>query len=758
MSNNLVMAQEWANFAKVASMEFNSDHGSNPFDPTMPVAMSNDSGKLSTDQERTAKRIWNATLEFMESSNLLNAQQIGDRLVNTKSGYSFESLSNDITLADIGTDSIRMLCDHAGIKLVTKELEQEAVTTISHAILRAKHMSGIAGLNAHYAAGDRSKPQDYNFNGMYSGDTATDMLNITTVPSVEAFGANVDQLLSDSRMTIAVALLRFHKSCLNRIAHRRPRATIRVEYEIPYARFYSLLDSQNNDATVRNGREHQTIILDLYRNPVPVTQKLTPIVPKKANDYNNGVVRDGVLAVGVDTNLMTLAIDGNISGHDHTDWTDLVSDGVTMDKVYVTLSDGTDTETFAFDTGAERLLPLPQNRDASERLGTFNKQIKLYAGMKQISGADSVLLATLDEDDCIVASVKFYATCMLKNGDVSGSGTISLRAHAANKGVSVKAAALLTGVNAVKASIEGYSLNAFFSEENLRKSNIMFRTDKYARAYEIMCGANYMIDYSLSQQLEEYSMSMITEGMSIGMDDRAISMFEENARIVHARIQEEEHDDTHLTNHLHRINFDYVAGTRVNPWVYYDTIDLRKVDTIRSSDFMSDVRQYVDTRLTRILSLNHMNTLYTQQLEPGEAIVYKVVASRIVIENLFQPPHIHNNIAVLEDSKEADGQVIEFARKLTSGVTLHCVSLPWDRMRDKILIMPFRPKFPDSELNFCHNWDYGTFLAHYTPQTDKAVNKRIFMNARETPVITNPNIISLTVAYFDEVINLTRGK
>ncbi len=181
---------------------------------------------------------------------------------------------------------------------------------------------------------------------------------------------------------------------------------------------------------------------------------------------------------------------------------------------------------------------------------------------------------------------------------------------------------------------------------------------------------------------------------------------------------------------------------------------MRDVDTIRSSDYMSDVRQFFDTRLTRIMSLVHANSLYRQQLEPGEAPTYKLVTSNIILENLFAVPHIHNHIEQME-RKESDGEVVEYTRVLPSGIVLQCITSPWDKMRDKIFIVPFRPSYPDSELNYGHNWDYGTFLAHYTPQIAMGVNKRLFCNARETPIITNPVAVSLTIVHFDDFIDLS---
>lgn len=708
--------------------------------------------KLTTDAVRNCQKVWTATMRFCQESNLLNPVQNAASTIDQIAGS--ESFLPGVQLSGVGVSNLETLCNEAGI---TKDpvVRRDAYAALSSALLRHINNSDPQQYTAaHFRPTSESNAAcTENYGAMYSQATLGNAVSLTAVPGQEAFGANIDKVITDTRMTIAVTLLRFHKSCLNRIAHRRPRATTRIEYEIPYAEFYSLEDSQNSNADIRNGRQHRVIFLDLYRDPTPVRQRLTPIVPLLANAKNGELRANGIIASGKDANLFSLSLDSNVVRNNHTDWTDLVSDAVTLNKVILVLSDGTNTEEFTIDTESERLLPTVQNRDSSYRQCSWKREIKLYKNMPQSSGTASTILSTLTEDDCIVAEFRYVADIYLKTADTHGYGSVTLRAYSKGTGSTSTLGAAVMAKNP-KADLVGYSLNAYFSEENLRKSNIMFRTNKFMRSYEILCGTNFMIDYSLGQELEEFSMAMVTEGMSIGMDDRAIAMFRENADLVHDRLLAENYDNGHLKNNLERLNFDFVAGTRVNPFVYIDSIDMRKVDTIRSSDYMSDARQYFDTRLTRILSLGHAESLYPQQLEPGEEIVYKMIASRIVIENLLSVPHIHNNVQQLENM-ESDGQVVEFARKLTSGITLHCVSLPWDKMRDKIIIMPFRPNFPDSELNYCHNWDYGTFLAHYTPQIANGVNKRIFMNGRETPVITNPYIYVLTVAYFDTLVDLT---
>ena len=82
------------------------------------------------------------------------------------------------------------------------------------------------------------------------------------------------------------------------------------------------------------------------------------------------------------------------------------------------------------------------------------------------------------------------------------------------------------------------------------------------------------------------------------------------------------------------------------------------------------------------------------------------------------------------------------------------VTTTFDVMRNKIVMIPWRENDPEDVLNFGHNWDYGTFIAHYNPQLDNAVNKRVFSNSRTMVIPTNPMGLYLDVKGMDKFINM----
>ena len=599
------------------------------------------SGTLTPEDFNRCRQVWDATTMFLNDNNLFAGKSIDYQSMDV---VDIDNITKGETVANLGTSAFDTLCDNAGVS-TDPAVRKEVVAEIGLVLQRMLSFNTSDSYRiAHYVNGRESYQGTLDgYNAMFPAPVISMLSNDTLIPSAEAFGANIDKVITDTRMTIAITLLRFHKSLLNRMVHRRQRTTTIVEYEIPYAESYDLFKSMSDDGNVREGREHRSIFLDLYRDPNPVTQALTPLYPKKEREKEGEhcVVEDGILAFNEKAYLFDLSMDKNQIGRDHIDYTTLVSEGVCLDKVYFSLTDGQTTEEFVIDTNKERLVPTAQNRDSSYRMAQFNNRIKLTKASKTSAGAASTLLAQCTDTDYIVLDVSVFGGIYLKNSETKFMGSGGVYAHAANGQKPSEAITTLAGK--LKVEMIGYSLYAFYSEENLRTSNTAFRTNKFMRAYEIMCGKNYLVDYSLNQVLPEYVMAIVTEGMSLGMDDRAMKLFEENARLVYNRVQNERVDDSYLSN-LERINFDYVAGTRVNPYIYIDSIDMDNVDTIRSSDFMSDARQLFDTRLTRIMSLIHANSLYRQQLEPGEVPNYNLVHSNIILENLVEVTQIHAHI------------------------------------------------------------------------------------------------------------------
>jgi len=69
-----------------------------------------------------------------------------------------------------------------------------------------------------------------------------------------------------------------------------------------------------------------------------------------------------------------------------------------------------------------------------------------------------------------------------------------------------------------------------------------------------------------------------------------------------------------------------------------------------------------------------------------------------------------------------------------------------------MILVPYRESDPTSELNFGHNWDGGEFASSYNMVDMNEVNRRMYLNTREFPIITNPSAMLIQVVGLQTLI------
>lgn len=710
---------------------------------------------LSAQDKSLIHTTFKSVCDFINDNNLFNAGvPVSDNLYSTNAGC--ESINTQVgNIANfVGAQRIADLCTSCGIH--DKDLHTAAMS-IGNILMKYTNGVGGAGMQreSHFgsiqnsAAGKSLRLVDLR--QVLPQSLHGELLDVRSAN--EAFGADTDRVLPDIRVAMTVTLLKMHRGLLDRIMHRRTSASTVVRYVIPYAEVYDLMKSMDQSGAVRNSSSHRIPFINLYADPKVVSNTLRPIKVLKANDTADVVLRDDYLRPNVKANLMDLSRVAGQIGNNHTDYTDLIADGVILDRMIVQLRKGADVEEFELVTRSfskARLQMQANTLDSADRATIFNQFFKFNASRKTVAGADSVLLAGLTSADCIELEVTIAPMVNLKHHTVASSATLFVRPYSATGGApATEVTDLLTGL---EATILGFKLDAKYSEENLRKTHIAVRSHYRTMDWEIPVGRNIVVDYALNEALPEYVMANVTEALSLGQDHRAIDIIVKTLMDVYDRGREE-NDDPNFREDLYKMGFDYVAAQQVRPCVYLGAIDLEEVDTIRSSDILGDIRQYVELQLINMFSLLHQSSYYKQQLNPGEKPVYKVITSAIILENLLNVPHIHNHLQAMGQD-DAGSDLVEYRRVLPSGVVLECVTSTFDYLRDRIIIIPYRANDPESVLNFAHNWDYSTYVSQYTPQIANGVNKRVFANAREMPLVTNPIGLYLTVRNISKIIDM----
>ena len=687
---------------------------------------------LQHDNRATSKHVFDAVCQFLDQSRLVKA---GTPIYESRQDnvIGCESFNTDINHQTIGDSRLMDLVQRCK---VPAPYQREAMKAVACLIAKMKACNGDNALyrTMHFGHGKRDGLEDATLERNVTTVFAPSLYHIARnigLPSQESFGANVDKVLPDIRASMAVTLLQFHRGLLDRIMHRRTSASPYVKYVVPYAEVYDMLKSNDKDHMVRNEGEHIIPFIDLYGNPRAVSNILQPIVPLMDNDTEGVLMADGVVKFNARANLFDLSLIANQLGKSHVNYTDLVSENVVLDCVYLKVSNGAKTELFQIpmrQVNGSRYNMTANVVDSGTRSTIFHHTVKLGKDSETTTGAKTELLANCTATDFMKVKMTLAMSINIKYADVEGLGSLIAEAYNKNGAQVAKPVAQL--IEGLTVSLEGYTVDARYSEENLRKSNLAIRYNVRTFDFEISNGRNIMIDYSFEEELPEFLMSLVTEATSLGQDHRGIDIIIKELMHVYD-VTHLENQDPAFRDRLEKIGFQYISSQLVRPTVYLNTIDLDAVDNIRSGDFMGDIRSYVEWELLNLCSLLYQNSYYKHQLRPGEKPVFKLVTSAVILENIFSIPHYHNH---LNNEQTVDGSTVEYRRVLPNGTVLDCVTCTYDYMRDKIFMIPYIENDPESVLNAFSNWDFGTFVAHYNPQLENAVNKRIFSNSRTLPI------------------------
>lgn len=697
-----------------------------------------------------ARTTFDACCDFLRAHRVVNASTPMDGVDRI---VSMEDFNPQFEPATVGSNDIMSLVRECEIP---NSLRHEAAAAVAVLLAKVKACNGNNELfrTQHFTHGDRNSISAENVrnstNTIYT-PALQSMLNNIGMPGQEAFGANIDKVLPDIRASMAVTLLQFHRGLLDRIIHRRTSASPYVKYVVPYSEVYDMLKSNDASHEVRNEGDHIVPFIELYGDPRVVSNQLQPIVPLVSNDTNGQLLADGYVKFNQDVNLFDLSVLPNQLGKTHYNYTDLVSENVVLNSIIIKVAKDDTEEMFEIkvhDVNGARLNMMPNVNDSGIRACMLQYAVKLDNKSTTTTGATTTLLANCTETDYVRVGLNVAVQINLKYADTVGLGNVEVTAYNKNHAaVSEEVTQLVEGLTV---TLEGYSLDACYSEENLRKSNLAIRYHVRTFDFEISNGRNILIDYSFQEELPDFLMSLVTEATSLGQDHRGIDTILKQMMYVYDTTNLENSDPT-FRERLDKIGFNYVAAQLVRPVVYLNTIDLDQVDTIRSSDILGDIRQYVEWELLNLMSLYFQNSFYLTQLRPGEKPVFKVFTSSIIKDNLLNIPHIHNH---LDTREPVDGSNVEFRRVLPNGAILDVVTTTFNYMRDKMVIIPFRENDPEDVLNWGHNWDFGTFVAHYNPQLDNAVNKRVFSNSRTMVVPTNPAGLYLDVKNISKLIDM----
>lgn len=573
---------------------------------------------------------------------------------------------------------------------------------------------------------------------IYTADTFA-LVNGTVRPSTESFGVNIDTATPDLRVSITVAIMQFHTRLLPRIIPTKSINQPEVSYVKEYQESFDLNDFEQKGKT----------LLDLTVEPEDVTNELKRIVPLMVNAKDKDadtLVADNVIKFNKQVNLFHLSVDETRVGFTRTNRTDLVAENVKIESVLISF--GGEQFLINVPLSKQRLVRTKNNGDVDERAAVcrFAHRMTKKKNNKTSDGADSAVLSSLGDNDAIVISFQLQPVIALKSSVASCTAIAEVKAiNTADPRLEPSDDAKTIANQAIE--FVGYTLDARFSEENTRKSDIAIWSNRQEFSYDIPIGRNYIYDYPIGGENADQNATNLTKVIGIGQDHfgyskvivRTLQDVADRIAVVGPRPKDR----------AEYVGASYVAGDKVRPVVYQGVLDFSNLNVVRDADRPGDIKQKALTYLNAITT----NVIYDSQILyqlDGAGVTFRCVTSMTVLGKILSQPHIHNHMDK-EDARDL-GDGVEYVLCLPNGVRIEIVTTPFLYGKDRLVMVPIIKNNAESEMNFAMNYDYGTLVAHYTPgQHGSTAFHRLFANIRELPIVTNPVGIIVDIEGMDYV-------
>jgi len=685
-----------------------------------------------------SKRIVKAIDVFMNASHLLTANR------NTLSGFELApTVSTESLQTSMSQDGLLTLLRSCGVaegdfpriaREIALQLSKYTITDSKSA--QAKHLQM-----------DTDHVDTVALESFYTPHSI-DMFNM----SLEGFGVDINVTYPEVAAAVAVPLIRYHLSTADRAFPRLPTSTPTAHYMTPRHEVFSMADAEITPINVT----------ELYQNPDLITNRLRPIVVLDTNDTTGAVVADGILTIGVDANILQLGIDDTDPANTNLNHTDTVADPVKLTSILMSLTGvgagGSGEET---DLVESFTLAVPVTfgqftriaGDSADRSITFRYTFRLTNASTTTAGAASTLLAGLDEGEAVVVSVFFAGTINLQTGLITATSAIRVAAGAVTGAdASVALTQLMEDYACVGAAV-GYSIDARYSEENMRKSHLVVRQQRKHFEWNIGTGRNVLYDTPLADaQSDDTASNMISGLLNLGNDATSLSAFRDVISGVAAGLDNVEAG----TMTYSAFSNLFVAGNRVRPMVIEDTFDPSLVTRMRDADTQGDIRGRFDAYLTGIVTQLIVRSFLQTQLPAGTRPTFRCVCGPKVLGRLFACHQIHQH---LDNGSFDSAGGVEYKMVLQDGTTLEIVTTTFEAYEEALMMVAHIPGDPKSDLNFGHIWDHGSYFLSYTPSVmGYGQWKRLAGNSRFLPIPTNPVGAFITFANLDSISPLAVGQ
>ena len=547
--------------------------------------------------------------------------------------------------------------------------------------------------------------------------------------SLEVFGIQMDRVEPDLKTILTIALLQFHMNLTPRIV---PVQTV-TQGNVTIVRENLQVFDMSKDA------KEPTRVIELYRDPSLVSVAAQRIKPLMGADNKNAafLVADDIYKFAKKIDMFEVALDKTRPGWDKYNHTDFVEDNICLDGVLIKI-ENSDVSGKAF----YHMLPIPTSRghftqvsqDAKStirRLWLDRYPTRIIAASpadtKSGKASDASVIAALTNGAGLAIDLHIDANVDRQTSTLASGGWIGDLAIKGGTLSDADRAALLAKFTV---TLEGFTLDARFNEDNKRKTSIRAEVVRRSMSYELPTGRNFVVDAAIGQDGVTNAAAYLAQLEHIGRDHNNLQIIESTLKAVHDE-NLSMNNDKEVRDSLAN---QYAAGDLVNQFVYMDTLDMSGMYGIRSADASGDIKQFVKQYFNRLTTALLAKTYFDKQLSENATVTFRVITSGTLLGDLFKMKHIHQHL----DADKAGTGGVEHVMPLDNGVVLEFVTTTFEVMTNKILLIPYLANAQGSVLNFGTDFDQGTLVGAISyAGEDSAAFHRTFSVTRELLIPTN---------------------
>lgn len=585
----------------------------------------------------------------------------------------------------------------------------------------------------------------------------------------EYFGAKLSSV-TDLRLNVAITVMRFHRSLIDKLVRRIPTVANTISFEITQGYVFEM----KTDGTTDHNPA-RTPVIQLLKNPNPVQTNPEQLIPNFDNDDAAKILTVGTVAKdayfqpnGDVFNYFDIASHENSVNGGKTDRTDTIAEGVKLINmlIEVTSKDGSTKEQFVIGldhTPQARLIPVPNSDDIVTRKAAIDDRSFYmrpaeggdHAGKILTAGKEaSVLFDAFDSKKIIKLTPKpINASVNLKTGNaaVTANGFVEI---VVGSTIEESVGALQTALDDLTFEIIGISMPAYHSNENLRYATTAVDITSRNWTQELGVGKVILFQHAIKQAVSPEIIQMISKIMSVGNDAKHLKTIKENMEYVAGLLQAERGTTQAFGASAKSITNSFPSSTQLIPVIISDKYVIDKqVQTMKESEYWSDVVSKFRLWMTKKLAYVLNESMYNTILGDGEVLRFRVLCSGPVAMLMFATKTMYPHLDFQRDVQNNESGV-NFSVRLQGNIILDIVTTTFDDFSDTLLMFPVRQSAaPGNVTDAFVLADGGTWTAAVTPTQGGASSKLLASSSRENVLTTCPVGLTIKLEAEDGTLN-----